>query len=437
MFRHVQKRLVFLYTFLTGGILSLLLSCVFLWNISTKEQEAYEAFQALWLTSSSHFQTDLSLSHTYLAQTEAASLSIIHIEENGTPFLYSGSWISKTPRTQLIEIALKEAELEGISPLKAPVSSSTAQSSVFVINGIAKDSYYGRLLVASTPKGVKSFLLLTYITPRFDLIWELLPFFLAACFIGILGIFFVSLFFTSWSLKPARESVKRQTEFIAAASHELRSPLAVIRSSASALEYNPDRSLLMTIDKECERMGRLISDLLLLASTDAKNWTLCREEVEIDTLLIETYEAFLPLCREKGIQIKLVLPEESLPILSADRQRLKQILSILLDNGISYTPEGKAVTIRAYKKMRSRRAGISKVMIEVQDQGPGISDDMKQRIFDRFYRGDASRNDKNHFGLGLCTAKELAELHGGKITVLDHPGGGARFVLTLFILSEH
>ena len=154
---------------------------------------------------------------------------------------------------------------------------------------------------------------------------------------------------------------------------------------------------------------------------------------EPDTLLIEAYEAFLLLCREKNINLILELPKEPFPPLLADRQRLEQVITILLDNAISYTPAGKEVRLKMYKKEGSRRisAGYFRTVIEVADTGKGVPDEMKQRIFDRFYRGDASRKDKKHFGLGLSIAKELTEMHGGTLAVHDNPGGGSRFVVTL------
>lgn len=438
MFNNVQKRLTILYTAMTGLILMVLLACIFLWNISSREHDSTALFQNLWLSVNSHLQMDSVLSDSYLAQTEAANLAVIHVEENGSPLLFTGSHTLATPRNRLIELGLAEAARENIDAKRPPVSSSMEQSSIFKIRGDQGDSYYGRMSVFSTASGSRSLLLLAYITPRSALILKSLPLFLLMSAAGIFCIYFVSRRLTGRALKPARDGVKKQAEFIAAASHELRSPLAVIRSGVAVLK-SPDTpkdtedKLLSCIDKECGRMARLVSDMLLLASSDARNWTLHKQEVETDTLLIEAYESFLPLCQDKGLTLSLELPEEPLPSVMADRQRLEQILSILLDNAISYTPEGREVTLKAYVKHGTRRlsAGSSKLFIEVQDRGDGIPDDLKNHIFDRFYRGDASRNDKKHFGLGLSIAKELTELHGGTITVLDNPGGGSRFVVRL------
>lgn len=485
MFNDVQKKLTILYSTMTGLILMILLACIFLWNITSREQGESVAFQNLWLAVHSRIQTDSILPNSYLAQTEADNRAIIYLEENGFPFLYSGSWTPDSPRNQLIELGIAEAAKENIFPSQPPISSSLNQTSAFVVKGAHGDSYYGKMSVLATKNGSKTLLILSYITPRTVFIQKSLPLFLLLNAVGIVCIFFVSWFFTGRALRPAREGVKKQADFIAAASHELRSPLAVIRSSVSALKlkYNDtaassshisdrtgdqasdptsgqasDRTsgqasapssgqtsgemarpeydtaqLLFGIDKECSRMARLVSDMLLLAASDAKNWTLQKQEVETDTLLIETYESFLPLCREKHIALSLSLPESSLPPLAADKQRLEQILAILLDNAISHTPTGKEILLKAYvpQDTPSLSSGKSHITFEIQDQGVGIPDAIKKRIFDRFYRGDVSRNDKKHFGLGLSIAKELTELHGGTIAVLDNPGGGCRFIVQL------
>lgn len=446
MFNGVQKKLTILYTLTTGAILIVLLGCIFLWNITRKEQEEEKAFQTLWISVSAHLQMDPVFSDAYLASTEISSRSVIHIEENGVPLLFVGRYPSKTPRGRLIELAVETAAGEGVSPGTAPVSSSMSQTSAFQIKGDAGDSYRGRLLTLATVSGVKSLLLLTYITPRQELLLQSAPLFFLTCAAGLLCIFAVSWFFTGWSLKPAREGAKKQADFIAAASHELRSPLAVIRSGTAALEDtakgNPDaEKTLSAIDRECSRMARLVSDMLLLASSDAKTWSLRLSEVETETLLIETYETFLPICREKGLQLYLEIPDNPLPPVRADRQRLEQVLTILMDNAVSYTPRGKAVTLKCDTDSASRKhvnsnkktsgAGRGYLILEVMDRGPGIPDGQKQRVFDRFYRADASRSDKSHFGLGLSIAKELVEIHGGSILVLDREGGGSRFVVRL------
>ena len=171
-------------------------------------------------------------------------------------------------------------------------------------------------------------------------------------------------------------------------------------------------------------MARLIDDLLILAGSDAKTWSIRTETVDLDTLLLETAELFYPLAQQKGMALCLRVPDETLPLIHGDEQRLKQILTILLDNAFSYTPANGTVTLKAETEGKL-------VEISVSDTGPGIPSKHLTHIFDRFYRGDASRKDKNHFGLGLSIAWELAALHQGKLYVKQTDSTGTTFTLRL------
>ena len=244
--------------------------------------------------------------------------------------------------------------------------------------------------------------------------------------IAVLALVVFSWFFTGKMLRPLEENRKRQTQFIASASHELRSPLAVILSSVQAIEADPGecRRFLSTIKSEGTRMSRLIGDMLALANADNKSWSIMKSPCELDTLLLETYEKYEPLLREKGISMNVELPDESLSPCRCDGGRISQVLGILLDNGASYVPAGGKIRIGVEEKEKYFR-------IYVEDNGPGISDENKEAVFQRFYRADSSRKDKQHFGLGLCIAKEIVTLHHGSIRIEDTKGGGTTFVVRL------
>ena len=178
------------------------------------------------------------------------------------------------------------------------------------------------------------------------------------------------------------------------------------------------------IDAECRRMSRLVRDMLLLASSDADKWNIQKSEINMDTLLITLYEAYEPVCISKKIRLELNLSEEAYPVLSSDRERLFQILSIFLDNAVCYSPEGSSIQIQTASKEKE-------LVFSIVDHGKGIPTEDKPFIFDRFYRGDKSRTDKSHFGLGLSIAKELAKMLGGEIGFKDTEGSGATFFLKL------
>lgn len=403
-----------LYTVTTGGILTAVVIGILVFNYVQLQKNNLQQFRELAYNISSRLQFGSTISGTYLAQTEASGPAIIHIEENEIPLLFTGSWNPKTARAILIDRAKETARLEAVNTSVRPVSSSIVKSSVFTVNGDYSDSYYGMVFVFPTAKGFQSLTLLGLRTPPSAILKKQVPLFLACDLAGIGALLLVSWFFVGHALAPVEQSQNRQARFIAAASHELRSPLAVIESSVSAIGTDPGKQehYLENIRRECRRMASLVGDMLFLASTDAKNWQINRADVDVDTLMIDVWESHQPLCGKRGIRLDLKLPEDSLPHISADPQRLEQILAILLDNAISYTPTGKSIRLSAREEGKI-------LVLAVTDQGPGVPDQDKERIFERFYRGDQSRNDKKHFGLGLSIAKELAVLHGGTIMVRD------------------
>lgn len=171
-------------------------------------------------------------------------------------------------------------------------------------------------------------------------------------------------------------------------------------------------------------MSKLVQELLLLSSVDANTWTLNKTNIDVDTLLINTYEKYEPICRQKGIQFKLTTSDELFPVLNADIDRLNQILSIFIDNAINYSLPKSEVSLDATVFKNT-------LVFSIKDHGTGIADKDKPFIFDRFFCADKSRTQKEHYGLGLCIAKELVEMHKGKIELSDTLGGGCTFKIFL------
>lgn len=180
------------------------------------------------------------------------------------------------------------------------------------------------------------------------------------------------------------------------------------------------------IERECIRSGNLIKNLLLLSKPDESVLASSSlEEVELDAVLLQLLENYEILCHTKGIRLALKLPSEFLPTVKGNAAWIYQILSIFLDNAIAYgctEEESPLITMEAYADTRN-------VSVSISDYGMGIPDYVKPHIFDRFYKADASRNDKEHAGLGLSIAKMLAERMGLEIKVKDTPGGGVTFEL--------
>ena len=426
MYRSLRNRLVLLYTALTGLILLIVMIIMLMVTERTLEEDRLEVFENHGSTIINKLKTENILKHSWLSQLEARNNLIIQIEDNGSPISFKGVLHSPTDRDLLME-QLKDLALEeGIDTSKNPFFFNEDKSSIYTIKGENNEVYYGLAVIIPTASGWRSLFLIQYIPNYYTAVIKQRIQYSLLGLGGILALFLLNLCFVSKMLKPIEESNKRQTAFIAAASHELRSPLSVIMANNAAISTTTPEAHMFHkgIDKECKRMARLIDDMLLLTCMDANSWRVNKEPVEIDTLLVETYESFLPLFKQNELSLVLNLPEDELPIIHGDRDRLKQVLAILLDNALSYTPSGKKVCLQVFVLN-------SYLHIEVEDQGIGISDIDKKLIFDRFYRVDKSRNDKKHFGLGLCIANELVEHHGGKISIQDTEGGGTTFVIRI------
>lgn len=244
--------------------------------------------------------------------------------------------------------------------------------------------------------------------------------------VGVLLLTGAGALLAKFALRPTKEALQQQNEFVAAASHELRTPLTVIRSSLQAMEVQPQRREKLTSIAlgEVERLQRLTEELLFLAGQDAHILRLHPQAVEPDTFLLEVWEAWQAPVREQGRKLTLSLPQTSPASITADRQRLEQLFSILLHNALEYAPENSSIQL-------SLEDSTQWVIFRVSDHGPGVSDQDRQRIFQRFVRGEASRTGKEHFGLGLSIAAQIAQLHKGRLWVEDTPGGGATFCLQL------
>jgi signal transduction histidine kinase len=392
------------------------------------EEKRLEAFINHGSTISNKLQIENTVKHSWLSQLESKNNLLIQIEDNGIPISFKGVLHSSTDRDLLMKQLTDLALEEGFDTRKNPIYFNEAKSSIYTIKGEKNEIYYGLAVIIPTATGWRSLLLLQYFPNYYSSIINQRILYSLLGLAGITALFLVSLCLVSKMLRPIEESNRRQTTFIAAASHELRSPLSVIMANNAAISTTTSEAQIFHkgIDKECKRMAHLIDDMLLLTCMDAKTWLINKELIEIDTLLVETYEAFLPLFRQNDLNLVLNLQEDELPIIYGDKDRLKQILAILLDNALSYTPSNKKVTLHGF-------VSNGYLNIEVVDQGIGITDIDKKLIFDRFYRADKSRNDKKHFGLGLCIANELVQRHGGKISIRDTEGGGATFVIRIRI----
>ncbi|WP_270296231.1 sensor histidine kinase, partial [Eggerthella sinensis] len=228
-------------------------------------------------------------------------------------------------------------------------------------------------------------------------------------------------------VRPVEDALRRQREFVAAASHELRSPLSVVKldleaaRARAAEEGAPSaRILVEEAERECDGIGALVDDLLSLASGDARGWSVDAQPCDAETLFVEAFDGMDEKAAAADVALVPDLPAEPLPPVLADERRVVQLLRILLENAVAYSPAGGEVRL-------SLRCEGRFAVFAVADCGPGVPDADKERIFERFYRADPARSGTVHHGLGLSVAREIAEAHGGWVRVRDNEGCGAVF----------
>jgi len=224
-------------------------------------------------------------------------------------------------------------------------------------------------------------------------------------------------------------SWQQQEEFVANAAHEIRTPLTVIQTNLDVVLSSPDTKIaenMKWLDNaytETEHMGRLISDLLLLAQVDGSEIKLDNKAFDLSALLIEISIQMEPVAQNQDLLFLWEIDPGM--ILKGDKWRIRQLFMILLDNSFKYTPPGGNVKITA---RRSR----DKIEILVQDSGIGISKEDRERIFERFYRADKARSrTQSGTGLGLSIAQWIIHVHRGSILLQSELGSGSCFTVIL------
>ena len=415
--RRLRSRLIWIYILSIAVVLAVLLVTLLLFSAREIEQSGRESFSTLITAIGDELQSGNIVVYSKLGRLEQENRLMLRISDNGNPLLYNAS--DETEKADLLTQVEQAASLDGYDIASLPLTSErrTSPINVYAYGGVR---YFGAVSIIPIKTGYRA---LTIVQRQNDPEAGRLLSFCVLYLAGILLLGGVGVRLIDRALVPAIESRKRQTQFIAAASHELRSPLAVISANIATLPEESRTSAAAEVaTAECSRMSRLIGDLLLLASTDANAWTVRLEQVEADTLALDAYEAYLPLFRKSGIAFQIILSEERTPQIRCDAERLKQVIGILLDNALAYgvTEERREVELEVAVLRRH-------VAIRVVDHGPGLSAQQKAHVFDRFYRADESRKDKQHFGLGLSIASELVALNHGALDVVDTPGGGCTF----------
>jgi two-component system OmpR family sensor kinase len=228
------------------------------------------------------------------------------------------------------------------------------------------------------------------------------------------------------SAEQARTSEDRMRRFITDASHELRTPLTTIRGFAELYRQGAARDvelLMNRIESESARMGLLVEDLLLLARLDAQR-PLERNRVDLLALASDAVHDARSVAPSRDINME-VFDGPGTPEVLGDEARLRQVLSNLVANALQHTPESAAISVRVGTEADN-------AVLQVCDEGPGMSGEDARRVFERFYRTDSSRaRSSGGTGLGLSIVDSLVYAHGGTVSVTTAPGKGCRFTVNL------
>ena len=226
-----------------------------------------------------------------------------------------------------------------------------------------------------------------------------------------------------------RHSERLRRELTANVSHELRTPLTSIKGFTETLldgavrDEATSRRFLTIISSEADRLVKLVDDLLDLSQLESKRVTLDLRRVNVAALVAHTVDKLQPLAQGSGLLLEQAAPPEVW--VTADRDRLEQVLTNLIDNALKYTPTGGRVDVRVAQADRE-------VEISVSDTGKGIGPADLPHVFERFYRADRSRTrGSGGTGLGLAIARHIVEAHGGRIRVDSLLDEGTTFLFTI------
>ena len=249
---------------------------------------------------------------------------------------------------------------------------------------------------------------------------------LSGIWLGAMLLFFaVSVRLSALAARPLEESARREKQFIADASHDLKTPLSVILANNAILLENPEASVgsvrrwVDSTQEAAKRMQQLISRMLTLADVERPDAALCIRPVDLAAIATKAALEMESIAYEKGVTLETVLPAEC--TLRGNADYLQRIVSSLLENALKYEPTGGRVQLTLIREKK-------KVRLSVQNFGSTIPEADLPHVFDRFYRSDKSRkSESDSFGLGLAITKEMAEKLGGEISVAGTAEAGTVF----------
>ncbi len=257
--------------------------------------------------------------------------------------------------------------------------------------------------------------------------------------IAILAVGGVGLWYARRTLRPIRETYAAQKRFVADASHELRTPLAIMQAdfevSLRVGEVGEAaRPILESGLEEVGRMSAIVDDLLMLSRIDAHQEELRFADLDLGALVRAAVEPLRSLAEQGGVGLTVEAPEGAATV-SGDAAHLERAVRNVVKNAVEVSPQGASVTVRV-------AAENGRALVSVADEGPGLTPDQAEHIFDRFYRVDAARSSAGGSGLGLTIVDWTVRAHGGDVSVAsggggDHHGGRGTLMTIALPLSRH
>ena len=251
-------------------------------------------------------------------------------------------------------------------------------------------------------------------------------FFIVSIFIFLLSVIaftIISYYLSRWMIKPSEKAIKNQKIFVANISHDLKTPITIIRANADLIENEvKNKKSIKYIQQETEKLNHLVNEMLTLTRIDN---TISKENFKSFNFGDSLFDVVLPfesIAYEKGIRFNINIDEVT--DYFGDESNIQKLAEILIDNAMSYTAKGGIVDVDAYENSKA-------VTLSVTTTGEPISDEKKVEIFDRFYRASKSRESTgNHYGLGLSIANTIVKKHNGKISI-ESKNGKNTFTVTL------
>lgn len=424
MFKKLRIQLTIVCAISVGIVLIVMSVVALLFTTYTMKEQSEKNFTTDINSVFYYLGSQNFIDQTWINKTESNNGLIIRINIKDKDLVYTSHDPLRYNITQTARVYASENL--GFDYAKQPTSVSQPDMVTFKIN-VDKNEY--RAAVATVNYG-SDWLGVTILKDTSEenlAVFKIRLITILSLIVALTFIIIFAHYFIGYTLKPIEQNQKNQIDFVSAASHELRSPLAVISASAGAIKRGSLNDAIKYADKiesECRRLSRLTSDLLTLANVNNRSLHINLNEVNPETIVLNMLERFEDIALQEGINLVVDIKNDILPIIYADEHRIEQALTILIDNALGYSPYGGTVCLGTY--MRGKN-----VYFAISDNGPGVPDKDKKRIFNRFYRGDSSRTDKDHFGIGLSIAMEIALLHNGILQIHDNDDGGAKFILKI------